>query len=296
MQKDEVRQLWQQEDDVVGDVLAKSMQSYWDSLSDRGLAVELSDRGIRCMDEGTPGGVRLAGSGILLGLDRAERFARRVMADGGVSFVSYHRDCGAAGAYTAEHGGETFDNAKSFAEKLAERLGVEACEVKLERPEGFHIARAIHYDTTGSFDPSRVAGMPAGFVISAKYHDEVDALAELDMAISIAMGSHGFGDLFDREHPLLLVPVAANASQLNQTTARISQHLDKLAKPKRERIRVDSLMVGSSDRWLPTSYGAGSGPPPDARHNNVRGVDIFAVASYDMSWRTFGLFDLTLSK
>ena len=242
------KQLWQQGSDAVGSIMLGTTQSYWESLSDRKLVIEPTDRGLRCMDEGTPGGIRLAGSGILLGLDKAGRFARRATSDGGVDFVSYHRDCGAAGAYTAEHGGETFDNARQFAEKLAKQLGVEAREVKLERPQGLHIARAVYYDTTGHFDPSRVAGMPAGFVISARYHDEADALAELDMAIGIAMGSHGFGGLFHQEHPLLVVSVAANASQLTQTTARVGQHLDRLAKPKRSRIKVDGLMVGSSDR------------------------------------------------
>lgn len=248
MHSEQMQKMWQRENEVVRAVGARSMQRHWQSLPDRRLVVELSDRGIRCMDEGTPGGIRLAGSGILLGLDKAEQFARRAISDGGVDFVSYHRDCGAAGVYTAKHGGEIFDNAKSFVEDLAERLGVEAREVKLERPEGLHIARAIYFDTNGSFDPSRVAGMPAGFVISAKYHDEVDALAELDMAISIAMGSHSFGDLFDREHPLLVVPVATHSSQLNQTLSRVSQYLDKLARSKRERIKVDGLLVGSSGR------------------------------------------------
>ncbi len=235
---------WLKGNRTIATIANTGIQRFWETLANHQKMLELTDRGMRCMDEGTPGGVRLAGSGILLGLKRAEQFARSAMEDGGLDFIGYHLDCGAAASYSATHGGDSFANAKSFAEELADRLGIKAKAVLLERPIGLHLARVVYYDVSGRFDPSRLPQLPKGFVVSRKYHqDPTTALWETEMAISIALGSHGFGDLFDQSHPLFVVPVADKKQDLHKAATEIKQHLLQLPKKKKRRIRVDALLV-----------------------------------------------------
>ena len=94
------------------------MQGYMDSLPSSEGAFRLSDRVIRCIDGRLEGGLRLAGSGIGIGFEKARRFAEA----GGATGVTYHRDCGAAALWAREEGlpvEDAIHYARGFAEKLA---------------------------------------------------------------------------------------------------------------------------------------------------------------------------------
>jgi hypothetical protein len=77
----------------------------------------------------------------------------------------------------------------------------------MARPAELHIARVAYLDGTGRFDPSQVQQLPPGFVISRKYMEAPYAKQEADIAVSIALGAHGFGDRINEDAPFYLVAV-----------------------------------------------------------------------------------------
>ncbi len=176
---------------------------------------------LMCIDEGVEPGegadaVYLAGSGILYKkgslATAAERRAQLVehLKGKGVTGVTSHTSCGACALYCSECGeGEPEETSKEWAQRLAADLAVPYVEhvTNLRRP-GFHDALTAYYDGTGRFmDPSR-AGLPKGFIVSrALIPDAAHAAYELDLASQIAMGAHGFGDMFTAEKPFHFVVV-----------------------------------------------------------------------------------------
>jgi predicted ATP-dependent Lon-type protease len=49
--------------------------------------------------------------------------------------------------------------------------------------------------------------IPDGFIISRYYLDPAYAKEELAVALSIAMGHHGFGEKFTKENPFIIAPI-----------------------------------------------------------------------------------------
>jgi len=232
----DVRHLFAEGADVITAILERGMQVY---VADVDVASAVArDRWIRCIDEGTPGGLHLAGSGILLGenwegsLEQAAEVVREMDASG----VSWHRGCGAVANFVKAHN-EVKDDVDEVAERFARELAVKVTlpcrEQMLMRPEGIHIARAAYYDGAGQFDPSRVEGLPSGFVISRRYLGKTYALKEAEMAVGIALGHHGFGELFTSKQPFLLVAVGGDSG--------LERELTEVAKPYGRRVTVVSL-------------------------------------------------------
>jgi len=222
-------------------IQAGGMVTHVASLSNLSDAFRGTDRALRCIDGRTPGGVRLAGSGILLGLDKAKAFAGAAHADR----VTYHQDCGAARLWAAQNRMAEADPtqyARYFAEKLAEGLGVPCEEAPLAGPVGFHDEIAIYYDGTGLADPSRVSGLPKGFVITRPPFgaDPADALAEVRLAVEIALGDDGFADLFTRESPLRLIPIG-NPLEERFSLQGLTAELQTLALPEGNRVVIDGF-------------------------------------------------------
>jgi hypothetical protein len=222
-------------------VQAAGIAAYVGSLSNLADAFRSGDRAIRCIDGRTPGGVRLAGSGILLGLDKARAFAESARADR----VTYHQDCGAARLWAAQNhvtaAGPT-EWARRFAEKLAEALGVPCEEAPLAGPVGFHDEVAIYYDGTGLADPARVSGLPRGFVIARSPFgdDPTEALAEVRLAIDIAQGDHGFADLFTPATPLRLIPIGSPLDE-RFSLERLTSELSSSQLPAANRLLIDGF-------------------------------------------------------
>lgn len=153
------------------------------------------DRILRCIDERTKGGLPLAGSGMLLGKKEALCIAREMK----IEVVTSHVDCGAAKIAIERFNGITLDNAvERYAQEwgimFAKELGVPYAGHLAVAPN-FHNARVAYYDASGSFDWSRVKNLPAGFRISRKYLSPDYAKTEIGIAVSIAMGPHGYGHI-----------------------------------------------------------------------------------------------------
>jgi len=216
--------------------------SYVQSLSNLGDAFRPRDRALRCIDGRTPGGVHLAGSGVLLGQEKAQAFAQAA----GVDRVTYHEDCEAARLWAVAHGhGEANASVcgREFAEELAAALGVPCGEAPLTGVPGFHDETAVYYDGTGRADPSRVSGLPKGFVISRLYFGEdfPAALAEAKLAVDLALSDLGFADLFTADHPLRVIAIG-HPQEPRFALQQLMQELGLLELPAPERVVVEGFV------------------------------------------------------
>lgn len=224
----EKEKYWQEQSVKVEEILKLGAERYFHSLPNSERAFQLSDRNVRCIDEGLQGGINLAGSGILLDEENAEEILRKADVDG----VWSHEGCGAAELYAAEN---NLDPEKSdeygieWAKKIAGKLNVpykgHVTLEQMHRPAGFHIARVAYYDGTGQFDPLKISELPAGFVISRKYLDPEYARKETEIAFSIANGNHGFGGKITKEEPFLIIPIGdSRNSQFSYKTLKKELH------------------------------------------------------------------------
>lgn len=240
---------WQAGNAAIAGITKDEFGSYLRGLPNRDRAFKLDDLVLRCIDGRTPGGLHLAGSGILLGIKGALQFNAEVerLRHVWLEAIGWHRDCGAAAIYAKKHGGTADDCAWRFAEELAGRLGVEAIEVD-STPLGFHPERAIYYDGTGRFNWAKVPGLLTGFTVSRAYLDfDVEyARRELAMALGIALtshtkGGHGFGEMFTEHEPLLVIVVANDYRELKKLKAEAQDVIDALPTADQSRVRLDSF-------------------------------------------------------
>lgn len=203
---------WNQENGLFKAIYKAGIPHYFNELPNIRNAFDLGDRTVRCIDEGTPGGLHIAGSGILLNPERASGIFKRAQADG----VTSHKECGAAALAFAKLPPEEqakYGNAEAYGVQFAQALARHAHVpykghlVDLERPSGLHTARIIYYDGTGRFNCNSVPGLPKGFVISRRFLPSAYAKEEVKVAIEIALGSHGFGSHITKEAPLVIVAI-----------------------------------------------------------------------------------------
>jgi len=239
-----VREAFTAQDKMMGAIYKKGFAEYVKELADFGKAFTLNDMAVRCIDEGTPGGVHLAGSGILLGVDKAAEILKQA----GVTEITSHDECGAAGIYARQNGldpSKSDEYGKEFARKLAEKTGLPYTKhipiKEMARPSGFHSARVAYYDGTGKFDCSLVEGLPGGFVVNRRYLDKSYALEEMKVCISIATGDHGFGSLITPEAPFLLVAVGDAAGGVFGLEA-LKKELESLEAVSGGKVKVDGFV------------------------------------------------------
>lgn len=245
------QQIWQQGSAVIAAMVNKGVGAYVEGLPDVDRAFHLHDLVVRCMDGRTPGGVHLAGSGVLLGKKGARKFAAQVASKyGKLEAITYHADCGAAAAIAKKSGADPFVVAENFARELGGELGIEVVyEVENKGWEGFHHERVVYYDGTGRFDWQNVPGLPVGFVISRAYLDfDVEyAKKEIDVAAGIALKphdqhGHGFGEMFTANLPLLIIPIGESAKQLALLTDEAQDVVSNLPRSYQGRVKIDGFV------------------------------------------------------
>ncbi len=208
-------QSWNESQPIFSKIYTAGVKNYMENLPTIGDAFYLSDHSVRCIDEGTPGGIHMAGSGILLSTPEKDAELARIkeeLMNAGVDGVYSHEGCGAAALYaeTVAHDPKNAHKyAVEWAEKLAKELGVEykGHITDLARPKEFHNARIAYYDGTGQFDPFKIKEIPDGFIISRYFLDPTYSKEELAIALSIAMGHHGFGSKFNKDNPFIIAPI-----------------------------------------------------------------------------------------
>lgn len=238
--------LWQQTggDDLLNN---QSFQQLLNSLPDCQLAVATDPKSptyLVCIDDRIPGlkslpkanYVHYAGEGILSPAV-FETAAQKI--DG----ILPHSGCGAKALYCQINQIPTDDpDAPGFqaVEDLSKKTGKPIVgKISKSDLSPIHSARSVYYDNTGRFDPSKVTGLPPGFVISRNIiSDLVYAQKEVDIAISIAFSDHGFGHKFSPKSPLFLVVVTNRRADLK----RLKNELKTFAQ-KYNNVQIDSLIV-----------------------------------------------------
>lgn len=260
---------WNVESEEIKNLLKQGAQTYFKKeFPDLKHAFLEKLECVVCMDEGTAhkdiGGeskLCMAGSGILYPAASEEERIQKVanlFNVLGIRDVTSHGACGAAGlAYKRDFSGvsataEQIDEyAKSWSKKVNEeinRLGSE-CEYKnieaadMERPVEFHTARVVYFDGVGGFNPNKEVGLPMGFVISRHYIPGDYVAEELKIAVSIAFGGHGFGDLFTKEMPFIIIALGRTGENVEELKKEIENILKAESSFKDGRVKVDCLSI-----------------------------------------------------
>lgn len=239
------KEIWDKQQPLFVELYRDGAGKYFGGIESLAKAFELKDHCVRCMDEGTPTGIHLAGSGILLGVDKGAEALKLAGCDG----IYSHAECGAAGIYARTNG---LDAAKAdeygieYAKNVAEKLGVEYKGHigidNMARPSGLHVARVAYYDGTGKFDFTADEKMPPGFVVSRRYVDAAYALEEVKVAISIATGGHGFGELITTENPFMIV-VIGDKTNADFGLDKLRTELAEIEKANGSKVKVDGFVA-----------------------------------------------------
>jgi len=234
------------QDAVMKRIYEAGVEKFIESVANLEHAFEMNNGVVSCIDEGTPhGDIRFAGSGILKEdiLDTLERLKK----DGKLDCITSHDECGAAKLFAAKNGKDSSradQYARVMLEEMAEELGVRHEHInisQMKRPSGMHVARVIYYDGTGKFNPSRNAMLPKGFVISRFFHrDAEDALNETKIAMDIALGAHGFGDLVTNKEPLVVIAVGSSRD-VKFSQFRLKMELRPLVRNYKDRVVLDGF-------------------------------------------------------
>ena len=219
---------------------------YANSLKNISDFFTLQDHAIRCVDEGTPGGLHSAGSGILR--DKSEVVTAFKKA--GVTEITSHDGCGAAKLYARANGldeSKSDEYGKKFAKEIAHELALPYHHITAEemaRPKEFHIARVAYYDGTGTFNLGDGKTFPIGFVISRKIQSKQTSLAEAGIALDIAFGHHGFGDLITEYNPFILIAIGATKEDVEN----LKSELKNLKHNYGNKVMTDSFLLHEKTR------------------------------------------------
>jgi hypothetical protein len=225
-------------------IMEVGFSSYASSLKNLPDFFVLKDRAIRCVDEGTPGGLHSAGSGIL----RDKQEILKIFRDAKVMGITSHDGCGAAKLYARTNGldeSKGDECGKKFAEEIAHELALPYYHITAEemaRPKEFHIARVAYYDGTGTFNFGDGKTFPPGFIISRKIQSEKDSLFEGSLGLNIAFGKNGFGDLLTKTDPFILVAIGETEKDVDN----LKSELKKLKHTFGNKVIIESFVFAYS--------------------------------------------------
>lgn len=221
---------------------------------------------VGCIDEGCghQGGgyhIGMGGAGVLVEKGNLDGYVNHIVdkavADGVKKIkIDAHEGCGAAKLALNAAGVEapTAEDVNTHAQKFAGELAaLVTAEVqkrglqvtveqgylsadKMIRPAEFHNATGVSFDTTKSFDPTRVTetaveDLPPLFNIDGSY-DLDHTVANVGVAKGIAFGGHGFAERFTKEQPFAIVVVrnsadAASVEQSQKAVTALRAYLEK---------------------------------------------------------------------
>lgn len=221
----EVEKYYQREDKIYRQITERGFANYVTTLENLPQAFRRKQNCICCMDEGTPWGMHIAGSGILMSPADLQDYYNQTKPDE----ITSHDGCGAARIYNESQDlpSENPDEAgKKWAQKLAKRFGIKHRHIvaeEMKRPSEGHFARICYYDLTGSFNYGGIAGLPAGFVISRKFITPEYAQKEVAVALSISFGDHGLGNRLSFDQPFYLVAIAEDEGDLVKLKAELAK-------------------------------------------------------------------------
>lgn len=161
--------------------------------------------------------------------------------------LTWHRHCG-AGALLAERLGQSASRgdevARQFLTEVAKEADVRLLESPLDRPITHHVA-VCTYVTNLGFGPSHAHDvLPRGFVVSDILGWD-KTVQDVNLSIAIAMGDHGFGDLFTKDCPFTVVAVAGTAEELGKLRADLEPIVEAANAAYPSRVLLDGFVKPS---------------------------------------------------
>ena len=221
---------WQKNSDLRKNLYSNGAQSTFGDLPNFAKAFEADPNNlpILCIDEGCNGkGTHMAGSGCMISEDELISELKSA----GVTEFTTHENCGAWGLTHPEMTDPKEKEAavKSWGENIAQKLGIPHRYIpaeEMDRPADFHNAFYAIYDPTGKFNSKAVENMPSGFITSPKYFNS--AKADLELAVKIATGNHGFGKRFTTENPFVLIGILPGTDELGISKDQVRASLEEI--------------------------------------------------------------------
>lgn len=227
-------EFWKSQDSIYQNINRVGMATYVAGIPNLHQAFYPQHNVLGCMDERIDCCTRhAAGSLILRPFEEALSFIRRT----GAHAITSHAECGAA-LMAAERAGQPTDpeSVDRFAEEwtrnLAKSAGIAYGGHISVRPRGLHIARAVYYDSTGIFNPIPECNFPPGLVIDRGDSEPKYAKEEVELALEVMLGEHGFGEERFKISPILIVPVSQPLNT-QPTLAELTEELKEIPTVKK---------------------------------------------------------------
>ena len=82
-----------------------------------------------------------------------------------------------------------------------------------------------------------------GFVIERAYLPVDYSTEELKVAVSIAFGHHGFGELFSNDLPFIIIALAKDTAGLESAKNEIAKIFESDKNFKEGKIKIDGVVV-----------------------------------------------------
>ena len=185
------------------------------------------DGWLKCADPGTPGGLHVAGSGILWDKDAV---AKAPVLRSSVRGVTAHAGCGAVNIFMAAQGHKTISTSEetgesgaadpnatcgsAFSRNVAASADLPFRFIRhLARPPGYLHARCIYYDVSNRFSYVRSPLLPPGFTLSRGIVSapvaaaSVAGLVQLAFTAAVPPKQNPFATRLSATTPFVLVPV-----------------------------------------------------------------------------------------
>jgi hypothetical protein len=250
---------WEEQTDLKARIDKTGIERYFDSFDDltKREIFHQTDTRVGCMDEGCADcGRRIAGSGILIKDEDRGAFednCRRL----GVTEITHHEGCGAAGVYAKQIGSDRDPAAlaEEFSKKTAAEYGTAESYIPAEemsRPKEFHATRFAYYDGTGRLNLKNADGrLPNGFVLTRGLYPKTGyAVAEAQLAFEIASGHHGFGELITANEPFEII-VVGSAEDPTMSLEALKKELEPLKADPRIKISGFEISTAALDKEIP---------------------------------------------
>mgnify|MGYP001590025654 CR=1 FL=1 len=192
-------------------------------------------------------------------LEESAREEARRNVEKGVTTVTSHEGCGAAGLCVAEltkiipnfiFESQNDDIGHLFSETVVDemrKLGIDAKYKRIKKEEmqrdHSHDAQAVYFDLTGKFKPDYNShhDLPRGFVVSEANRknssDERSDFSGVNLAFKIANGGHGHENKFNEENKFMVYVIAPDADTLDEAKNNLNKFF-----VGNEKVKVDGFV------------------------------------------------------
>lgn len=210
-----------------------------------------------CVDEGIQlsgqqqNRLRIAGSGILLGQQRAVQLWQQA----GITTVTAHEGCGAAKLYCEQQKVQTDNSSQYVADILkewAEKAGKQFTYIPTLNRPNFHDARIVSIVSMPDFRPHDVNVLPKTFVVSAMA-TPAEVAADAILSAQIALGEHGLHSLFTPDSPLLMALIGASADRMKMDEISSLMSHDAWLSQNTDRIIIQSAIISPTGTSVPAA-------------------------------------------